>query len=988
MYRFRILPLLLCLLAITAWAQQTGIIKGTVTDNTGAVIPGANVTLVVPGGEPKNITTNENGGYSFPGVASGKYTVRATAIGFGSFEKEVDLAPSGVVTLDAPLAVTLAKQEVTVEGASTTTVGVDPTQNAGQIVLRGQDLEALSDDPDALAADLQALAGPSAGPNGGQIYVDGFSGAKLPPKESIREIRINSNPFSAEYDRLGMGRIEIFTKPGSDKYHGQAMFNFSDDVLNSRNPFANTRPPYQSRQSGVSFGGPLSKKSSFFSDFEKRDIDDNAIISATILDSNLNPTALGVGLVTPNRRTSFSQRLDYALSTNNTLVGRYHFSKSDDENSGVGLFNLQSRGYNTSNLDHTAQITETSILGPTLINETRFQFIHRNADVYGDASVPALSVLGAFNGGGAQVGRSSTLEKRYELTNTTSWAHKTHSFKFGGRLRASNYEDVSPRNFGGSFTFSGGQLPLLDNNFQPVLDASGQTVTAKVSSIDQYRTTLLLGQRGLTPSQIRGLGYGASQFSISGGNPLAAIDQVDGAIFVQDDWRTRPNLTLSLGLRYEMQNNVSDWGNIAPRIGVAWAPGSKGGKPGKTVVRAGFGMFYDRIDDALTLSTLRFNGVSQQQFVVREPDFYPNIPSLASLTNSAVPQTIQTKSPTLRASYLMQSVFGIERQLPRNTTLSFTYTNTRGLHLLRSINLRATNPALSTNVYQYDSSGVLNQNQFITNLNTRVTSKISLFTFYVLGYAKGDTDGTGSFPADPYNWRSEYGRSRLDTRHRFVLGGSITAPWNLRFSPFIIARTGSPFDITTGTDLNRDQIFNDRPALVSASTPGAVVTKYGAFLTNPAAGQPIIERNFAEGPGYFSVNLRMSKTFGFGGVRKSSAVNSAGGGGGDFGGGRGGPGGGGMRGGGGGGGMRGGGGMGGGGMRGMGGMDGGGSSEQRFSVTLMANARNLFNTVNLSTPIGNLTSPQFGLSNSLAGGFGPGSEANNRKIEFGLRFSF
>ena len=114
---------------------------------------------------------------------------------------------------------------------------VDPENNAGAIILKDKDLEALSDDPDELMSELQALAGPSAGPNGGQIYIDGFTGGQLPPKASIREIRINQNPFSAEYDKLGYGRIEIFTKPGTDKFHGQLFLIGNTAGFNSRNPF-------------------------------------------------------------------------------------------------------------------------------------------------------------------------------------------------------------------------------------------------------------------------------------------------------------------------------------------------------------------------------------------------------------------------------------------------------------------------------------------------------------------------------------------------------------------------------------------------------------------------------------------------------------------------------------------------------------------------------------------------------------------------------
>ena len=140
--------------------------------------------------------------------------------GFATVNKPVNITGGGNFVLPIQMLVAGNKEEITVADENTTTLSVEPDNNATALVLRGEDLAALPDDPDDLSDALQALAGPGAGPNGGSIYIDGFSGGQLPPKESIREIRINQNPFSAEYDRLGFGRIEILTKPGSDKVRG------------------------------------------------------------------------------------------------------------------------------------------------------------------------------------------------------------------------------------------------------------------------------------------------------------------------------------------------------------------------------------------------------------------------------------------------------------------------------------------------------------------------------------------------------------------------------------------------------------------------------------------------------------------------------------------------------------------------------------------------------------------------------------------------
>src|SRR5436190_9221097 len=316
-YRFSILTLVVCLAASAVWGQAgDSNLRGQIKDPSGASIPGATVTATGPGGVVKVATADEQGSYAIGGLPPGSYTVRVMAPGFGVFENPIEMRAGATQTMDAALTVTLEKQEVTVTEQSH--VDVDPSNNASALVLKGADLDALSDNPDDLASDLQALAGPGAGPNGGQIYIDGFTGGRLPPKESIREIRINQNPFSAEYDRLGFGRIEVFTKPGTDKFHGQAFMNYGDDMFNSRNPFAPTKGFYEQKFFGGNFSGPLTKKSSFFIDAERRSIDDNAVINTVILDPSLNISPFSQTVVTPNVRTTVSPRIDYQLNGSNT----------------------------------------------------------------------------------------------------------------------------------------------------------------------------------------------------------------------------------------------------------------------------------------------------------------------------------------------------------------------------------------------------------------------------------------------------------------------------------------------------------------------------------------------------------------------------------------------------------------------------------------------------------------------------------------------
>ncbi len=248
-------------------------------------------------------------------------------------------------TVDLQLAVAAEKQEVTVQENAGPQVSVDPSQNAGALVLRGADLQALSDDPDDLQADLQALAGPSAGPSGGQIYIDGFTGGTLPSKDSIREIRINQNPFSPEYDKLGYGRIEILTKPGTDKLHGNVNADIGDAIFDARNPYAAEKAPFLQRNFGGSLSGALGKKASFFLDVQDRDINNGNIINgyqrkrrARFASAPFNSV-----FVAPQNRFRISPRIDYQLSKNNTLTVRYGYTRNDLANQGVGNLSLLTR---------------------------------------------------------------------------------------------------------------------------------------------------------------------------------------------------------------------------------------------------------------------------------------------------------------------------------------------------------------------------------------------------------------------------------------------------------------------------------------------------------------------------------------------------------------------------------------------------------------------------------------------------------------------
>ncbi len=263
----------------------TGTIRGTVVDPSGALVPQAEITLTSPSGSSRKLKSSATGAFDLPRLVPGRYTLEVNAKGFTPTVVDDVLVYGDKVTSENVELDISVEAEVQVT-AQTTDLSTSPDENASALVIKGKDLDALSDDPDDLQNELTALAGPAAGPGGGQIYIDGFTGGQLPPKSSIREIRVNRNPFSAQYDKLGYGRIEILTKPGTDKFHGSAMFAGNDKAFNSLNPFVTSEPSYYSTFLNASASGSLSKSASWFTSVFRRDNASNSIVNADILGAN------------------------------------------------------------------------------------------------------------------------------------------------------------------------------------------------------------------------------------------------------------------------------------------------------------------------------------------------------------------------------------------------------------------------------------------------------------------------------------------------------------------------------------------------------------------------------------------------------------------------------------------------------------------------------------------------------------------------------
>jgi len=968
-------------------SATTATLRGHIADPTGARIPGATITVSREGGAVVTTTTaSAAGAYTVNGLPPGSYVVEASARGFAPFQSPaIPLAAGQIKRVDIAMAIEVAEQSVVVTD-ELPTVNVEASGNSNAIVIKGKDLDALSDDPDELASELQALAGPAAGPNGGQVYIDGFTGGQLPPKSAIREIRINRNPFSAEYDKLGYGRIEVFTKPGTDKLHGQFFAQGNGNAFNTGNPFTPIIPAYHSVQFNGTVSGPLAKWASYFVSAEQRNNQNASIYSLAqapvlVSDPSASCTSLSAGscevgslsggLFNPHTRTNIAPRIDLQLGQKNTLTVRYQFYRNA-ESGDIGSTSLPSQSSDSTSIEHTLQVSDSTIINDHFVNDARFEYRRAISSTTPASTDPMITVPGVFTGGGSSSQQSSDHQDHLELHDEVTTSIGAHAITFGTWLRDNREANSTDADFKGSFTFD--------------------TVADLVSALN-------------------GAGALPTKLTYTTGNKNASANVFDAALFFQDDWKVNRNLTVSGGLRWEAQNHIADHSDWAPRVAFAYAlDGHKDHKQAKTVLRGGYGIFYDRFALGDLLSAERFNGRpgSEVQTTITDPTcFNPASLNTGGTSNcssgSSSTSTIVQVAPGFHAPSTQQFGASLERQLTKTTTITFTYLHSYGVHQLVTRDSNAYEPGTfvygsttSTGVRpdsslgivdQYYPEAVFKQNQLIVNVNARLSPKFSIFGFYNLTAANSDGGG-GSTASNSYNLKQDYGRASFAARNMVFMMANYEGPWGIRFNPFLIATSGKPFNIVTPYDLSGDNFFNNRPSYATAaSDPANVVdTPYGNFDTVPQSGETIIPAYLGNGPAGVALNLRVSRSFAIGPKVQGNAAGGPDGGpppgGGPHGDhhGGGGPGGGGP-----------GGGFGPGGFSGSGGpphgMFGGDSVARKYSLTFSAHALNLFNDIDYGTPVGNVTAQNFGKSTSLADGiFSSGSAA--RRIFFQAVIAF
>jgi hypothetical protein len=643
-----------------------------------------------------------------------------------------------------------------------------------------------SKEADPLAVPSLFLNPAAAGTMGPMILVDGVESSALEvPLTSIKRVVVNKSPYSAEFARPGRGRIEVFTRKGNVRdYHGNVTFLLRNSALDARNAFAEVRAPSQREIAEAELDGPLSSRARFLLAGRYFTSDDSSVVHAH------TPTGLLTENVdVPGHNTRLFGRFEFDLTPKHTLTLIYKFKNKSQQNQGIHSFDLPERATDFSIHESEVKVFERAILSPRFLNDLRLTYKDEPQQTTSISSQQAIIVLGAFNSGGAQITQQQE-EKAAAIQDvaTVAWGKQTITFGGGARPRFFHVTDSS--NFAGTFTFA---------------------------SLASYSA----GQPEL--------------FTMNVGNPQISFAQKEYYSFVQDEVQIRPSFSLSLGLRYEWQSNVDYRKDFAPRVAFAYAPGR-----GPTVVRGGFGIFYDRQPDIMQQQAALYDGTQGHQIVLNNPG-YPTPYDPAS----PPPPSLLRTAPGIRTPYLMQASIGVERKFGRGKNLfAVDYTMARGVRLYRTRNINAPLPQTGAipdpnfgNIDQFESSGRSRSNSLTASLQTALTNRVDLLAQYTFSKSMDDTSGFASLPADNYDLRPEYGRADYDRRHRFNLIGTYRIHWGIRAGAVVNLSSGIPFNITTGYLNNGDLMPTARPAGVG--------------------------RNTGAGPGFASVDFHLAKRINF-----------------------------------------------------------------------------------------------------------------------------
>lgn len=791
-----VLVLLIGVVAVHAQTPSGSLsITGVVVDQNEAALPAARVTLRGDlRSQSRSVKTDTVGSFRFDRLTAGDYEIDVTREGFKPETVRFSIGVRQPEPLRVVLSVAELQQEIAVSETNLQT-NTDPGGNMDVSTVDRQALDTLpSLSNDYIGTMSRFLSDGAIGTSGVTLVVDGVEMSKAGVSASaIQEVKINNNPYSAEYARPGRGRIEILTKPGAPQYHGTFNFLFRDQHLNARDSFALTRPPEQRRIYEGNITGPFSKSKAHPISF---------LITANREEENLQSVVFATGpqgsirenFANPGRNTEFSARLQRQMSEKSTLSVLYSYQDRIIKNQGVGGFNLPEVATNFEFREDIVRLAHNWIVSPNLVSQFNLLLGRYDAPTVSVNNVQRIVVQDAFTGGGAQ-GDFRRTEEHWAAYETVTYTQGKQLIKAGIQVPDFSHRGVDDKtNNLGTFYFS------------------------SLADYEQQHPFTFIRQQGRTSVRFWEVVLG---------------------VFVQDEIRVRPNLSIAVGLRYDWQNRFNDDNNnVAPRLSFAYALG----QDRKTIIRGGFGAFYDRTGPGPISDVIRFDGERLRRYVITNPCF-PDPLCNGGQSLTAQPVSIVRLASDTIIPDTAQFGIGVERQLQKSLTLTVNYLGARGFDLFRSRDVNAPLPPLFdarpdpkfTVVRQIESTGRLTSHSLEVGLRGQLTSYFNGMIQYAFGRAWNDTSGITAFPANSYDLRGEWGRADFDVRHRFNLLGTIRAGKFFNLGMALTMTTGTPYTLTTGRDDNKDSQTLDRPAGIG--------------------------RNTLEGPGFAQLDLRWSRNF-------------------------------------------------------------------------------------------------------------------------------
>lgn len=828
-------------------------VEGSITDPTGAVIPGASVQAA-----RTTAKSDATGHYELACVPADA-VITAQATGFANGSARIPTHSRGTVHLNIQLAVAAVQATVQVNGNSGIYGGADT------ITLSTRAVEGLADDPDDFLRELQVLASEAGGdPTQAVIMVDGFQNpSALPPKSSIASIRINPDLFSARYRRppFSGGVIEITTKPGADAFHGGAFFTDSDGIFNATDPFSVTATPASRRRYGFELSGPIiSKKSSFALTLEKRDINEFNVVNAVTLDADggLGPNGNGIpyqqAVSAPQRLWIASVRGDWQATPSDVASLSFSANANNEGNQGVGGLTLPAAGYSSLVSEYDLRFHNTETISPNVLHETHVGYSWKRIEQTPLSNAPSMQVAGYFTGGGATSQNLNDRERDLEMDDDMTVAHGKHTVAFGVQSLGVFLHDYDPDTFNGAYVFGGGSAPVFDANNHP----TGQTTT--ISALEQYRRALL-NLPGGSPTT----------YQVTTGTPLVPVTFWQVGLWADDNFKLTGHLSLTTGFRYQFQTTPGIFANFNPRLGLAWSPDKKQ----TWVFHARSGFFNGAFNQSYITEVQRLNGIRQRQTTVYSPSYSD---PLTPVTGSVQVATINLFPSRPVQDMTFRVYVNAEHDFAHHWHASGNFYWASYWSVVRTVNINAPLVASSVgvapdptaaleaprpiapdeNLIEYQNSGHGSGTVTSFSLDQHSYKRFGLSARYMHFNLKSDFLSNLT-PQSSYSNKGESARIHWDSKNSIALFGNLNLPYKIEATAQFDASGGLPYNITTGTDNNGDGNFTDRPSYASVPGPGVYKTPYGLMTINTVNGN--VPANRGTMPGVVHLDMNLSRVF-------------------------------------------------------------------------------------------------------------------------------